>query len=127
MIELAMVKRMAKRGVFVAAAIAVVLFAWQGLFYATSSLVGAALTLVNLWLSARVIGGVAEANPQMLLPVGVATFAGTLIGLTLICAVLSMTDLIYFPATGFTLIGMHLVLVLWEAAGAYAQPKRSGA
>ena len=118
---------MAKRGLPLAFVIALVLFVWEGPLYAASSLVGSALTIGNLWLAARLIGGVAENNPQLLMPVGLGTFALGLILVTIICAVLSMTDLIFFPATGFTLIGMHLVLVLWEAAGAYAQPKRSGA
>src|SRR5688572_22634591 len=112
-----MVQRMAKRGVVLAALAAVVLFVVEGPFYAWSSLVGSALTIGNLWFSARVIGSTAENNPKMLLPVGLATFTGGLLTLTAISAVLMLTDLIYFPATGFTLIGMHFVLVLSEAVG----------
>ena len=114
-----MVGRMTKRGIVLAALIAVVLFFWQGPAWAGSSLAGAALTLANLWLAARILGGVAERNPQMLMPVGLATFALGLILVTAISALLVRTDLIYFPATGFTLIGLHLALVLWEASGAY--------
>ncbi len=122
-----MVRRMATRGLYLAPLVAFAWWVWAGPLPGVSSLVGSALTLGNLWMAARIIGGVAENNPKMLMPAGLATFALGLIGVTLICAFLSMSDLIYFPATGFTLIGMHLVLVLWEAAGAYAQPKRSGA
>lgn len=118
-----MVGRMTKRGVVLAAVIALAVWLLAGPFYAASSLVGAALTLGNLWLAARIIGGVAESNPKMLMPVGLATFALGLILLTAISAVLSITDLIYFPATGFTLIGLHLVLVLWEASGAYGHAR----
>ena len=114
-----MVGRMAKRGIALAGILAIVLLVWQGPLYAISALVGAALTLANLWLAARILGGVAERNPQMLLPVGLATFALGLMFVTLISFVLVQTDLIYFPVTGFTLIGLHLALVLWEASGAY--------
>jgi phosphoglycerol transferase MdoB-like AlkP superfamily enzyme len=116
-IELQMVRRMAKRGVVLAALVAVVLLLVEGPFYAWSSLVGSALTVANLWFAARLIGSTAENNPKMLLPVGLATFTGGLLALTAISAVLMLTDLIYFPATGFTLIGMHFALVLSEAAG----------
>ena len=112
-----MVQRMAKRGLVLAAIVALVMWAWQGPFYAWSSLVGSALTVGNLWFSARLIGATVENNPKMLLPVGLATFTGGLLALTAISAVLMLTDLIYFPATGFTLIGMHFVLVLSEAVG----------
>lgn len=114
-----MVGRMAKRGILLAAAVALVLLFVEGPFWAISSLVGAALTIGNLWLAARILGGVAERNPQMLMPVGLATFALGLILVTAISFVLVRTELIYFPATGFTLIGLHLALVLWEASGAY--------
>ena len=114
-----MVGRMTKRGIVLAGLVALVLLVLQGPFYAASSLVGAALTVGNLWLAARLIGATAEKNPQMLLPVGLATFMLGLLLVTAISALLSMTDLIYFPATGFTLIGLHLALVLWEASGAY--------
>ena len=120
-----MVGRMAKRGVVLAVVVAAVLWAWQGPFYAWSSLVGSALTVGNLWLSARIIGSTAENNPQMLLPVGLATFTAGLLLLTAISAVLMFADVIYFPATGFTLIGMHFALVLSEAAGAYKKPATS--
>jgi len=43
--------------------------------------------------------------------------------LTGIAFLLRTTDAFYFPVTGFTLIGAHLVLVLWEAARAYPVAK----
>lgn len=119
-----MVGRMTKRGAALAALAALALLLWQGPFYAFSSLVGAALTIGNLWLAAKLIGSTAERNPQLLLPVGLAAFVLGLLLLAGISAVLSMTDLVYFPATGFTLIGLHLVLVLWEASGAYGHARQ---
>lgn len=118
-----MVNRMAKRGVVLAVVVAIVMLVWQGPLYAVSALVGAALTIGNLWLSAKLIGGVAEKNPQLLLPVGLATFALGLMLVTVVSAILWKTDLIYFPVTGFTLIGLHLALVLSEASGAYGHAR----
>lgn len=122
-----MVRRMTIRAAFLAPLLAVGLFLGGGADYLVSGLVGLAMTLGNLWLAARLIGGVAENKPQLLLPVALAAFALGLILLTLLSVALDAADVIYFPVTGFVLIGSHLVLVLWEAAGAYAQPKRSGA
>jgi hypothetical protein len=81
--------------------------------------VGLAMTLGNLWLSAALIGGVAERSPHLLLPVGLATFALGLILLTVIAWLLQRVDVINFPVTGVVLIASHLGLVLWDAAGAY--------
>ena len=127
MIELSMVKRMTVRAAFLAPILLVALYLLGDFTYVVSGLVGLAMTLGNLWLAARLIGGVAENKPELLMPVGMATFALGLILLTVISYVLDRADVIYFPVSGFVLIGSHLVLVLWEAAGAYAQPKRSGA
>ena len=122
-----MVKRMTVRALFLAPALAAGLFLWGGSDYLVSGLIGLAMTLANLWLAARLIGGVAESNPKLLVPVGLAAFALGLILLTVISVVLDRAGVINFPVSGFVLIGSHLVLVLWEAATAYAQPKRSGA
>ena len=121
MIELQMVGRMIKRGGVIAPALIVVLWLWEGPNYALSGAIGLAMTLGNLWLSARIIGGVADKNPHMLMPVGLATFALGLLLLTGIAFALNAADVIYFPVTGFVLVGAHLVLVLWEAAGAYGR------
>jgi hypothetical protein len=91
----------------------------QALEWGLSGAAGLAMTLGNLWLSAALIGGVAERSPQLLLPVGLATFALGLILLTGIAFLLQRIDAITFPVTGFVLIASHLGLVLWDAAGAY--------
>jgi hypothetical protein len=118
-IELQMVRRMAYRGLLVSPLIIGGLAVWNGTEYAFSGAVGLAMTLLNLWISARIIGGVAERSPKLLLPAAMATFAFGLLLLTGIALALTATDAVYFPVTGFTLIGSHLGLVLWEAAGAY--------
>jgi hypothetical protein len=122
-----MVRRITTRALFLAAPLALGLYLLGESLYVVSGLIGLAMMLGNLWLAARIIGSVAQNNPKLLMPVGIATFALGLILVTALSALLISTDVIYFPVTGFVLVGSHLVLVLWEAAGAYAQPKRSGA
>ena len=119
MIELQMVRRMAVRGVLLSPLVIGGLWLWEGSRYAFSGAAGMAMTLLNLWISARIIGAVAEKTPKLLLPVAMATFVLGLLMLTGIALILRSTDAVYFPVTGFTLIGTHLGLVLWEAAGAY--------
>ena len=120
-----MVRRMARRGLFLSpfVIVALALFgAARGedpLVWGLSAAVGLAMTLANLWLAARIIGGVAENNPNLLLAAAMVSFMLGLALLTGVAFALKATDLIYFPVTGFTLIGAHLVLVLWEAARAY--------
>lgn len=129
MIELGMVRRMARRALFVSpalvAAIAVLALLWgeDALVWGLSAAVGLALTIGNLWLSARIIGGVAENNPRLLLPAAMVSFTLGLAILTGIAFLLKATQFIFFPVTGFTLIGAHLGLVLWEAARAYPVAK----
>ena len=127
MIEVEMVRRMMRRAIVVTPFLAGGLLLWGGVDYALSGLVGVVMTIGNLWLSARIIGGVAENNPQLLLPAALTTFA---LGLALLVGVafgLKNLDFIDFPVTGFVLIGSHLGLVLWEAAGAYDHADRDAA
>lgn len=117
MIEVEMVGRMARRGAVIAPFVVAALGLVGGVDYAISAAVGWVMAIGNLWLSARIIGGVAEKNPQMLLPAGLATFVLGLVLLTAAAAALQALGIVFFPVTGFVLIGSHLVLVLWEAAG----------
>ncbi len=119
-----MVRRMAVRGLALAPVIVAALWLWRGSTYAWSGAVGLGLTLANLWLSARIIGGVAERSPQLLVPAALATFALGLLLLTGIAFALQAADLVFFPVAGFVLIASHLGLVLWEAAGAYGHVER---
>ena len=119
MIEQQMVGRMMKRALWVAPVVIVALWIVGGSDYAISAAAGLALTVGNLWLSGRILGTVAEKSPQLLMPAALVTFA---LGLALLFGIalgLNQLDFIYFPVTGFVLIGSHLLLVLWEAAGAY--------
>jgi hypothetical protein len=126
-IELQMVRRMALRGLLIAPVVIAALAAFGGVRYGFSAAVGLAMTIGNLWLSGRIIGGVAERSPALLLPAGLATFTLGLLLLTGIALGLRAADLVYFPVTGIVLVGSHLLLVLWEAAGAYEHSDRQQA
>jgi hypothetical protein len=111
-----MVGRMTRRALVAGPLVVAGLWLWQGSDYALSGAVGIAMTLFNLWLSARIIGTIAESNPQMLMPAALATFLLGLLLLTGIAFALQSMDVIFFPVTGLVLIASHLGLVLWEAA-----------
>ncbi len=116
-----MVARMTRRAVFVAPVVVAALWAFGGMRWGVSGLAGVALTVLNLWLAGRLIGGVAENNPQLLLPAAMAAFVVGLAILVGAAFALRATDAVYFPVTGLVLIGTHLLLVLWEASGAYGR------
>lgn len=119
MIELRMVRRMIVRALWLAPVVVLTLWIFGSPRWALSGAIGLAMTLANLWLAARIIGGVADKTPQLLLPAALATLALGLMLLTGVAVALRAADLVYFPVTGFVLVGSHLLLVLWEAAGAY--------
>jgi len=118
-IELQMVYRMIKKGVLIAPAVILPFFIWGGVDEGVSALIGIAMALLNLLLAARIIGGVAENKPGMLLPAAMFAFMLGLAVLTAIAFGLEALDFVTFKITGLVLIGTHLGLVLWEAAGAY--------
>jgi hypothetical protein len=115
-IELQMVKRMIVRGLYLAPVLILVLWLWNGTEYAFSGAVGLALTLLNLFIAAQLIGYVAENSPRLLLPAAMVAFTLGLAVVTGISFVLKSSGAIFFPVTGFTLIGTHLFVVIWEAA-----------
>jgi len=119
MIELGMVRRMVRTGLFLSPVLLTSLWAWGGGRAALSGLVGLAMALANLWLAARVIGGVAETNPGLLVGAALAAFALGLGVLTAAALGLQALGVVSFPVAGFTLIGAHLGLVLWEAGRAF--------
>jgi hypothetical protein len=119
LIEAQMVRRMAIRGLLLAPLIVLALGIAGGWLWAASAAIGVAMTVGNLWLSGRLIGSVAESSPHMLLPIGLVTFTVGLLLLTLVSLGLKAAGAIYFPVTGFVLVGTHLLLVLTEAGIAY--------
>ena len=120
-----MVRRMIFRSLYLAPILLVALFVWNGVDYAFSGLVGLSMTLLNLLLAAKVIGSVAESTPRLLLPAAMVAFTLGLAVLTGIAFALRAADLVYFPVTGITLVGSHLLLVLWEGAVVNKLPKNT--
>lgn len=116
MIELAMVHRMIKRGLMLAPAIVVALAIAGGLWWGVSAAIGIALTLANLWFAGRIIGGVAENSPMMLMPAALGSLMAGLLVLTLVAVGVKQVDQLSFPVTGITLLAVHVVVVSWEAA-----------
>jgi hypothetical protein len=115
-IELAMVRRMIKRGLLLAVPTIVVLGLIGGPPWALSAAIGIALTLGNLWLAGRIIGGLAENAPQMLMVGGMGAMFVGLAVLTVVALGLKQVDYLSFPVTGITLLAVHVVVVTWEAA-----------
>jgi hypothetical protein len=119
MIELAMVNRMIRRGLLLAPVVIAALAAFGGMNWALSAAIGMAFALFNLWLTARLIGGMAENRPELLSAAGFAAFILSLALLAVVAVVIKKIDSLYFPVTGVVLIGAHLTLVIWEAADAF--------
>lgn len=121
-----MVKRMTIRGLVLAPVVVLALWLWNGSDWALSGAVGIAMTLANLYLAGRIIGAVAEKNPNMLLAAAMVAFTIGL-GLLVVAAIaLKAAEIVNFKVTGLTLIASHFVLVLWEAALAYPVPRGQG-
>ncbi len=120
-----MVKRMIVRGTYLAPLVAIALWLWNGSDYAVSGLVGLALTLLNLYFAAAVIGRVAESTPRLLMVGAMLAFTVGLALVTGISYLLKTAEVIYFPVTGFTLIVSHLLLVGWEAVGSSNKPNNA--
>ncbi len=113
-----MVYGMAKRGLLLAPFVIGALWIAGDARWAISGAAGIAMTLLNLYLAAQIIGRVAESNPKLLIPAGMVSLMLGLALLTAIALVLRATDAVDFPVTGFTLIGAHFVVVLWEGLSA---------
>jgi hypothetical protein len=118
-IELAMVHRMIKRGLILSPLIVFAFVIAGDVAWGVSAAIGIALTLGNLWVAGRIIGGVAENAPQALLPAGMAAFGGGMLILTAIAVGLKRIEYLEFAVTGITLVVLHIVLVSWEAANTF--------
>lgn len=114
-----MVKRMVRRGLLIGPAVAVVLGLLGGLEYGLSVAAGIGLALSNLWLAGRIIGGLAENRPELLLAGAFIAFFLAFVLLGLGALLLGRLAWIDFPVAGVGMIGAHLTLVTWEAADAF--------
>ena len=126
MIEMQMVVRMAKKAMVLTPIVVAALWFFGGPVWALSGALGIAMTLANLWFAARIIGGVADNNPTLLLVAAMGAFT---LGLALLGAIafgLQALDIADFRVVGFTLIGTHMVLVISEAGATYPIRKSDG-
>lgn len=120
-----MVQRMVKRGALVAPFVVAFFLLSAGPLGAAASAIGVALALGNLWASGRVIGGVAENATHLLLPAAMMMLIFSLVLVTIAGAVITRTDVLDFTITGLVFLGLHLTLVMWEAAGSFLKlPKK---
>lgn len=114
-----MVRRMVRRGLYLGPVVAVALGLLGGLPYGVSAAFGISLALANLWLAGRIIGGLAENRPELLMAGAFAAFLLGFVFLAGAATLLSRADWIDFPVAGVSMIGAHLTLVTWEAADAF--------
>lgn len=112
-----MVQRMVKRGMVLGPFVIAALFLFAGSDGASAAAIGVGLALFNLWASGRVIGGVAENAIHLLLPAAMMMLIFSLILVSIAGVVMTRTDVLDFAITGLVFLGMHLTLVVWEAAG----------
>jgi hypothetical protein len=118
-VEYEMAKRMGRRGLVVAPLIVLVAAA-GGPGWALSAAIGVTAAVANLLFAGKLLGMLAESNPQLLVVGGlVALFTGLLV-ITGLGLALWNVELVFLPVMGIALVGTHLALVLWEAAGARA-------
>ena len=123
-----MVMRMVKRGFLLAPFVVAFFLLFSGPDGAAAAAVGAVLALVNLWLSGRVIGGVAENATHLLLPAAMMMLVFSLVLVSVAGVVITRSGVLDFTITGLVFIGMHLTLVVWEAAGSLLKlPKQEAA
>jgi hypothetical protein len=122
-VELEMMGHMVRRGLWLSPGVALIAGVLGGLEGFLAAVVGLALTIVNLWFGGRVLGGLAENRPDLLLAgvvlVLVIAFAATIGALV----ALKQVDFIAFPLTAIIFAGSHLILVTWEAADKFLKPE----
>ncbi len=116
MIELRMVHRMLRRGALAAPLLVTVLWLVGDRGWAVAGAVGVGLTLLNLWVAGRIIGGIAENAPHLLVAAAMGALIFGMVMLMVAVAVLQRTTAVDLPVAGITLAVSHLVLVAWEAA-----------
>ena len=118
-----MMGHMVRRGLWLTPGVALIAAVVGGLEGFLAAVVGLALTIVNLWFGGRVLGGLAENRPDLLLAgvvlVLVIAFAATIGALV----ALKQVDFIAFPLTAIIFAGSHLILVTWEAADRFLKPQ----
>ena len=122
-VEFEMMGHMVRRGLWLTPVVALICGVIGGLDAFLAAVLGLALTIANLWFGGRVLGGLAENRPDLLLAgvvlVLLIAFAATIGALV----ALKQVDFIAFPLTAIIFAGSHLILVTWEAADRFLKPE----
>jgi hypothetical protein len=116
LIELKVVRRMLVRGLIVGPLAVLVAWVLGGSSVGIGAALGTGLALANLYLAGRIIGGIAENAPHLMLPGAMAAFMLGMVLLVLIAVLFKAVGGWSPTAAGIALIAAHLVLVMWEAA-----------
>jgi hypothetical protein len=124
-VEFELMRHMIRRGLWLTPVVALICAAIGGLEAFLAAVLGLALTIANLWFGGRVLGGLAENRPDLLLP-GVIVVLAVAFGATIgALTALKQVDFIAFPMTAIIFAGSHLTLVTWEAAERFLKPQRT--
>ena len=124
-VELELTRHMIRRGLWLTPVVALVAVVIGGLEALPGAVLGIGLAIVNLWFGGRVLGGLAENRPDLLLP-GVIVVLAVAFGATIgALTALKQVDFIAFPMTAIVFAGSHFTLVTWEAAERFLKPQRT--
>lgn len=112
-----MVQRMVRRGALLTPLVILAALLLGDEMTALAAGIGMALALLNLFIAGRVLGGIAENAPHLLIPAAMATLFVGLVLVVISGVVINRTENLSFAVTGLVMIGAHMTLVIWEAAG----------
>lgn len=112
-----MVQRMVRRGALLTPLVVLAAGVVGDQMTAGAAAIGMALALLNLFLAGRVIGGIAENAPHLLVPAAMAMLLMGLITVVISGVLINRVDSLSFAVTGLTMVGAHMTLVVSEAAG----------
>ena len=116
---------MVRRGLWLTPVVALIAVVIGGLEALPGAILGIGLAIANLWFGGRVLGGLAENRPDLLLP-GVIVVLAVAFGATIgALTALKQVDFIAFPMTAIIFAGSHFTLVTWEAAERFLKPQRT--
>lgn len=114
-----MVRRMIVRGLLLAPVVVAGPWLLGGGPASLSAGLGVVLVVLNLALAGRIIGGVAENRPDLLMAAAMAALTVGLVLVVVAAQVLEQIRIVDFAITGVVFAGGHLALVTWEAADAF--------
>jgi ATP synthase protein I len=114
-VEREIAKDIVKRGLLIAPLVIVAGGIFRGTEGALGAAIGTAIVLANFWISAYAVDRVVGTTPARIGIVSVVSYVlriGTIVAALFI---LRNVDAIDFATLGITLVGMHLLLLTWEA------------